>query len=73
MSSSIKPLLFFDFAIDARFNFDFFADGCSLDRLFRLFFTDTGVDSSTTTSSLGLAGLELGVFPFGVIPFGVLG
>lgn len=70
MSSSMKPLVFFAFEIEARFNFDFFADDCSFDTLFRLFFTETGVDSSTTT--LGLVGLALGVLPFGVLLFGVL-
>lgn len=71
MSSSIKPLLFLALEIDARFSLDFFADGCSFDKLFRLFLTDTGVDSSTPL--LGLAEFALGVFPFGVFTSGVLG
>lgn len=59
MSSSMKPLLFFELATDKRFSFDFFADVSPVEMLFRLFFVATGVLSFKT-----LLGLATGVLSF---------
>lgn len=73
MSSSIKPLQFLTFETEARFNLVFFVDGCSLDRLFRLFLAMTGVDGSSLMVLLALFDFPFGVLLFGVFTLGVLG
>lgn len=52
MSCSMKPLLFFKFAMEWRFSLAFFADGMVLGRLFR--FALIAIDS-VSTDLLGLA------------------
>lgn len=56
MSSSIKPLLFFKFAMEWRFSLAFFADGILFGRLFRF-----ALASATTSLSTDLVDFLLGL------------